>query len=70
MDYTVVIEPADDGSFGVYVPDLPGCVSCGDTPGEALDSIREAVQGHIATLREFGEPVPQARSIASTVRAA
>ena len=70
MDYTVVIEPAEDGSFGVYAPDLPGCVSCGDTPGQALDSMREAIEGHIATLREFGEPVPQPRSFAGVVRAA
>ncbi|MFH1110660.1 MAG: type II toxin-antitoxin system HicB family antitoxin [Planctomycetota bacterium] len=70
MDYTVVIEPADDGSFSAYVPDLPGCVSCGDTPGQALDSIREAIQGHLQTLREFGEPVPKPRSFASIVRAA
>ncbi len=70
MDYTVVIEQADDGSFGVYVPDLPGCVSCGDTPGQALDSIREAIQGHIQSLREFGEPVPKPRSFATIVHAA
>lgn len=42
MDYTVVIERADDGSLSVYVPDLAGCVSCGDTAGQALDSIQEA----------------------------
>ena len=70
MDYTVVIEPADDGSYSAYVPDLPGCVSCGDTPGQTLDSIREAIQGHIQTLRELGEPVPKPRSFASVVRAA
>ena len=70
MDYTVVIEPADDGSYSAYVPDLPGCVSCGDTPGQALDSIGEAIQGHLQTLREFGEPVPKPRSSASVVRAA
>ena len=70
MDYTVVIEPADDGSYSVYVPNLPGCVSCGDTPGQASDSIREAVEGHIQTLRKFGEPHPKPRSFASVVRAA
>ncbi len=69
MDYTVVIEPADEGSYSAYVPDLPGCVSCGDTPGQTLDSIREAIQGPIRTLREFGEPVPQPRCFASVVRA-
>jgi hypothetical protein len=49
---------------------LPGCVSCGDTPGQALDSIREAIQGHIKTLREFGEVVPVPRSFATVVHAA
>lgn len=70
MDYTVVIEPADDGSYSAYVPDLPGCVSCGDTPGKTIDSIGEAIRGHIQTLLEFGEPVPKPRSFASVVRAA
>lgn len=70
MDYTVVIESADDGSYSAYVPDLPGCVSCGDTPGQALDAIREAIQGHIQVLREHGEAVPKPRSIASVVHAA
>ena len=31
MDYVVVIERAADGSYSAYVPDLPGCVACGDT---------------------------------------
>ena len=70
MDYTVVLEPADDGSYSVSVPDLPGCVSCGDTKDEALESIKEAIRGHIATLREFGDPVPRPRSTAAVVHAA
>jgi len=56
------MEPADDGTFSVYVPDLPGCVSTGRTREDALDSIREAIRGHIQTLRELGEPVPPPRS--------
>ncbi|RIK63833.1 MAG: hypothetical protein DCC65_15330 [Planctomycetota bacterium] len=70
VDYTVVIERADDRSYSAYLPDLPGCVSCGDSPGQALDSIREAITGHIQLLRESGEPVSPARSIASVVHAA
>jgi predicted RNase H-like HicB family nuclease len=62
VNYTVIIEPADDGTFGVYVPDLPGCVSTGRTREDALDSIREAIRGHVQTLRELGEPVPPPRS--------
>ncbi|MCG3136200.1 MAG: hypothetical protein HJJLKODD_00025 [Phycisphaerae bacterium] len=70
MDYTVVVENADDGSYGVYVPDLPGCVSSGDTPGQALDSIREAIREHIQLLKEHGESIPKPRSFAAIVPAA
>jgi predicted RNase H-like HicB family nuclease len=70
MQYTVVIEPADDGSSSVWVPDLPGCTSCGKTQDEALANIAVAIKGHIETLRQHGEPVPPPRSTASVVRAA
>jgi predicted RNase H-like HicB family nuclease len=58
MDYAVVIEQANDGSFSAYVPDLPGCVACGDSVDEVKQSIREAVILHIESLREHGDPVP------------
>jgi len=70
MQYTVVIEPANDGSLSVWVPDLPGCASCGDTREEALANIVEAIKGHIETLRSHGEPVPPPRSVATVVQAA
>lgn len=70
MDYTVVIERADDGSYSVYVPDLPGCISCGDTHEEALQMIREAIRGHLDVLREHGEPIPPPRSTATVIHAA
>jgi predicted RNase H-like HicB family nuclease len=69
MEYTVIIEPADDGTFSVYVPDLPGCVSTGRTREEAIESIREAIQGHVQTLRDLGEPVPPPRSQSQVVAA-
>jgi len=69
VEYTVIIEPADDGTFSVYVPDLPGCVSTGRTREEAIESIREAIQGHVQTLRELGEPVPPPRSQSQVVAA-
>ena len=69
VEYTVIIEPADDGTFSVYVPDLPGCISTGRTREEAIESIREAIQGHIQTLRDLGEPVPPPRSQSQAVLA-
>ncbi len=59
MNYTAVFEAHDDGAFDVYVPDLPGCVSYGETREEAERNIAEAVSEHVAILREMGEPVPQ-----------
>lgn len=70
MDYLVIIEKADDGSFSAYVPDLLGCVACGDTPEEAAQEIREAVRLHLESLRAHGEPIPQPTSKATTVPAA
>ena len=59
-EYTVIIEPAEDGTFSVYVPDLPGCISTGTTREEAIDSIREAIAGHIQTLKDLGGTGPAA----------
>jgi predicted RNase H-like HicB family nuclease len=32
MDYAMIIEHADDGSFSAYIPALPGCVATSDSP--------------------------------------
>jgi predicted RNase H-like HicB family nuclease len=69
MEYTVIIEPADDGTFSVYVPDLPGCISTGTTREDAIESIREAIAGHVQTLRDLGETVPPPRSQSLVVAA-
>lgn len=47
MDYVVVIEKLDDGSLSAYVPDLPGCVTSGDSVDEVRILIKEAVTMHI-----------------------
>jgi predicted RNase H-like HicB family nuclease len=67
-EYLVVIERADDGSFSAYVPDFPGCVSCGDTVDEVTDLIREAIRLHVESLTAHGEPVPQPAAVARMVR--
>jgi len=56
--YVAILAQAGDGSWGAYVPDLPGCTSAGATRDEAARHIREAVEFHIEGLRELGYPVP------------
>ncbi|GAA0426706.1 HicB family protein [Actinoplanes capillaceus] len=56
--YAVIIERAEDGGFGAWSPDLPGCVALGDSREEALTEMRAAIGFHLEGLREAGEPIP------------
>jgi predicted RNase H-like HicB family nuclease len=66
MEYIVIVERGES-SFGAYVPDLPGCVAVGETREEAMDLIREAIELHVESLREHGEPVPEPHSFVEKV---
>ncbi len=57
MKYAVVIERGPS-SFGATVPDLPGCVAVGATRDEVAALIEEAIEEHIAVLRDQGMAVP------------
>ena len=57
MRYAIVIERAE-ANFSAYVPDLPGCVATGATVEETEAQIREAIEFHLAGLRDDGLSVP------------
>ena len=61
MKYAVVIEKSSN-SYGAYAPDLPGCVVVGETMGEVVDLIREAIEFHIQGMKEDGLAVPSPSS--------
>jgi predicted RNase H-like HicB family nuclease len=65
--YTVVLEEEATGGFSVSVPDLPGCASQGETEGEALANIREAIEGYVAGLKADGLEVPEPHTKIATV---
>ena len=64
--YAVIFEQSET-NWAAYVPDLPGCVSTGKTLEETERNVREAISGHLQTLREFGEPVPEPTSVAKEI---
>jgi predicted RNase H-like HicB family nuclease len=66
VKYAVIFERAEN-NWAAYVPDLPGCMSTGETLEETKANIREAILGHIHTLREYGDPVPSPSSLAGEV---
>jgi predicted RNase H-like HicB family nuclease len=60
--YAIVVERAMR-NYAAYVPDLPGCVATGATVEEAEELLREAIEVHVAGLREDGRPVPPPSSV-------
>ncbi len=51
------------GGFSIDFPDLPGCISAGDTIEEAMAMAREALSLHLYGLLEDNEPVPSASDL-------
>lgn len=58
MRYLVIIEKTNDG-FSAHVPDLPGCITVGDTKEEVEQLIQEAIVFHLEGMKEDGLEIPQ-----------
>ena len=65
--YLIVIERADDGGYGAWAPDLPGCVALGDTVEDCEREMREAIAFHLEGLCESGEPIPAPSAVAAVM---
>ena len=52
-DLKVVPDP-DEGGFVVSYPDLPGCITCGDTMEAAIANARDAKAEWLAAASEEG----------------
>jgi antitoxin HicB len=62
LEYPVVVEPLlaeEGGGFAATVPDLPGCMSDGATPEEALANIQDAIATWIEAANDLGHAVPK-----------
>ena len=66
VKYAVIFEEARS-NWAAYVPDLPGCMTTGRTLEETKSNIREAIEGHLETLRQFGDPIPKPSSLAGEI---
>jgi len=63
MKFIVVLHTDDGERYGVTVPDLPGCFSGGDTFELALQNVEEAIDTHVETLIDDGQPIPLSLSL-------
>lgn len=59
LPYRIVLTPdPEDGGFAVSIPDLPGCLSQGDTAEEAIAMIRDAERLWLEAAVEDGRDIP------------
>jgi predicted RNase H-like HicB family nuclease len=69
IKYPIAIESGDEShSFGVVVPDLPGCFSAGDTLDEAVENSKEAIALWIESVLDDGGTVPAPGTLSSHVK--
>jgi antitoxin HicB len=60
--YPFTICPLDRDEGGGYLiefPDVPGCISDGNTPEEAIANGRDALQSALLAMKTFGRPIPR-----------
>ena len=66
--YRIEIRPLsaeDGGGFAAVVPDLPGCMSDGETQEEAVANVRDAIEQWIDTARAMGRQIPEPTCVAA-----
>jgi predicted RNase H-like HicB family nuclease len=66
-NYLVIYEKTATG-YSAYVPDLPGCISTGPTLPDTRQNMQEAIHGHLAVMREFGDAIPHPTTIAEPMK--
>lgn len=68
--YVAFLDPEDDGSaYNVTFPDLPGCISCGDTVDEAVSMATEALALHLEGMQADGDAIPDPTPLERVARA-
>lgn len=68
LSYPVIVSPlteADGGGFVATVPDLPGCMSDGDTPEEAIANVLDAIEAWLEAAHDAGRAVPPPSRVAA-----
>ena len=58
LKFRTIIEQDEAGVFIATVPALPGCISEGKNRKEALENIKDAINGYLESLKKHNEPIP------------
>jgi predicted RNase H-like HicB family nuclease len=66
--YVAVIEKEPDSAFGVWFPDVEGCISAGDTLEEAVANAAAALRQHTEALESAGRRLSAPRIVDEVLR--
>lgn len=64
-----VIHKDEDTAYWISAPDLPGCMSCGETINECIVNFHEALEMHVNGMMEDNIPLPRPRDEAAVIAA-
>ncbi|MGD0096607.1 MAG: type II toxin-antitoxin system HicB family antitoxin [Terracidiphilus sp.] len=67
--YLVVYAKCKDSNFSGHAPDVPGCVSAGDTLDEMNAMMREALEFHFEGILEDGGTIPEPATMSVDLKA-
>ncbi len=60
LPYKIELYPdVEEGGYAVACPELPGCLSCGETIEECIESIQDAKMAWITASLEDGDEIPE-----------
>jgi predicted RNase H-like HicB family nuclease len=68
IHYVAIVEEEEGKAVGVWFPDLPGCVSAGDSLDEAMTNAAEALTLWMDVALEHDQPIPAPRSLVDLKR--
>ena len=54
-----IVEDQEEGGYTISFPDLPGCITCGETIEQAVDNGKEAKRLWLEAAMEEGISIPE-----------
>jgi predicted RNase H-like HicB family nuclease len=63
MSRYVALVDGHAGTYGIVIPDLPGCMSAGATVEETLDNVQEALTLWVDAMITNGNAIPPPRPL-------
>ena len=54
-----IVKEQEEGGYVLHCPELPGCITCGETVQEGLEMLEDAKKCWFAACLEDGVPIPE-----------